>query len=62
MRPYVGVFGSVDSGISWQLSSQGLLTNLVYALAIDPEEPDLLYAGTNKGVFRSVTGGITWIY
>jgi hypothetical protein len=37
------------------------LTSLhVNALAIDPLTPDILYAGTNDGVFRSIDGGEAW--
>jgi photosystem II stability/assembly factor-like uncharacterized protein len=32
----------------------------VFTLALDPAEPEILYAGSSGGVFRSVDGGDTW--
>jgi photosystem II stability/assembly factor-like uncharacterized protein len=32
----------------------------VSVLAIDPQEPQVLYAGTSHSVFRTVNGGATW--
>jgi photosystem II stability/assembly factor-like uncharacterized protein len=32
----------------------------VYALAIDPSNPNILYAGTNYGVFKSSNAGTSW--
>ena len=33
---------------------------IVYALAIDPATPNILYAGTQYGVLKSVNGGGSW--
>jgi photosystem II stability/assembly factor-like uncharacterized protein len=62
-----GVYRSVDGGETW--SPTGLPPHYVTALAIDPENPQMIYAGTARigffspdgGVFRSVDGGDTWI-
>jgi len=32
----------------------------VYSLAIDPKNPNTIYAGTNGGVSKSTDGGVTW--
>src|SRR6185436_12020398 len=32
----------------------------VWALAVDPADPDIVYAGTVLGVFKSTDGGETW--
>jgi hypothetical protein len=66
-----GVFRSNDGGASWQPSSSGLerCSTVVTALAIDPRDPFVLFAGVYKaafndvgcmGVFKSVNGGATW--
>lgn len=55
---------SDDGAASWRR----LGTSLVYDLVIDPEDPDLLYAGTassvvpgeDEGFCRSADGGATW--
>lgn len=54
-----GVFKSTDGGGSWTPANSGL-TN-VEALAIDPTNPNTLYAGTVPGgIFKSIDGGASW--
>ncbi len=56
-----GVYKSIDGGASWSPVINGLSTKSVQALAIDPNNPDTLYAGTlDGGVFRSINGGGSW--
>lgn len=47
----VGPYVSLDGGVTWTLSADGLSDVLIYALAIDPH--GYLYAGTYRGVQRS---------
>ena len=37
------------------------LPNNVTALAIDPQNSSIVYAGTGSGVFRSTDGGTNWV-
>ncbi|WP_174624598.1 dockerin type I domain-containing protein [Candidatus Methylobacter favarea] len=65
-----GVFKSTNGGASWQAVNSGLPVPLfsfvgapvliVSALTIDPVDPETLYAGTDKGVFKSSNGGDSW--
>lgn len=56
-----GVFRSNDSGLNWQFSSEGLNTGPIVALALNPGQPDILFASTAEGaLFRSDDGGQTW--
>ncbi|HEY2932875.1 MAG TPA: sialidase family protein [Acidobacteriota bacterium] len=61
-----GLFKSTDSGASWLAINNGLadLINTgsnIAALVIDPDNPDMLYAGTSgSGVFKSIDGGTNW--
>jgi photosystem II stability/assembly factor-like uncharacterized protein len=58
-----GVFRSDDGGEHWSAVSTGLDTTssrMVYALAIDPRNPAILYAGTEEGVFTSSDRGAHW--
>ena len=56
-----GVFVSDNGGRTWQERNNGLIHKTVYAIAIDPNNPDVFYAGGFKsGVFRSSDGGKTW--
>lgn len=54
-------FKSTDSGATWQPLKNGLENFNVRALAIDPQNPSTVYAGTQGGgVFKSVNGGGNW--
>ena len=49
-----GIWKSEDGGASWR-SLGDLLPNItVSALAMDPSDPDILYAGTGEGFLREV--------
>ena len=61
--PGLGVFKSTSGGFLWSPINSGLTTlqaQTVSALAIDPTNNSLLYAGTDAGIFKSVDGGQTW--
>ena len=47
-------------GITWRQSDTGIWGGDIRALAIDPQTPATLYAGTNGGVFKSTDRGGTW--
>ena len=55
-----GIYKSTDGGISWSPANNGLIARNFFALAIDPSNPAMLYAGTNTGVFKSTNGGGSW--
>ncbi|MFT6850668.1 MAG: photosystem II stability/assembly factor-like uncharacterized protein [Sphingobacteriales bacterium] len=59
-KPYV--LKSTDGGLSWK----SIISDLpergsVYAIAEDHKDPNLLFAGTEFGVFYSNNGGAKWI-
>ena len=63
--PGEGVFKSTDGGESWTAMNVGLGKDPedtdVSALAIDPQTPATVYAGTYyHGVFKSTDGGRSW--
>jgi photosystem II stability/assembly factor-like uncharacterized protein len=53
-----GIFTSSDAGRTWRTA--GLSGTDVYALAVDPEHAEILYAGTPKGLLKTSNGGKTW--
>ena len=67
-----GVWKSTDAGASWNQLTDLLLPNIaVVSLAMDPKNPQVLYAGTGEGVFngdairgagmfKTTDGGATW--
>jgi photosystem II stability/assembly factor-like uncharacterized protein len=54
------VWKTVDAGATWSNLGQALPAAPARALAIHPDHSDLLYAGTEVGVFASEDGGATW--
>lgn len=59
-RPYV--FRTSDGGKNWQNVSGNLPpTAYVQVVREDPKNPNLLYAGTELGLFASYTAGREWV-
>ena len=63
----LGVFRSLDGGHSWTRLAGGLPDLSATDLAMDPGDPDVLYAGIGRifgsaqnGVYKSVDGGASW--
>ncbi len=56
------VFASSDGGESWQSSSTGLAGRDVFSFYQMPDNPNVVYAGTNTGVYRSNDRGATWAF
>lgn len=51
-----GVFRTTDGGKSWSAVRPGKVLDL----AVDPSQPDRVYAGTKEGLYRSSDGGASW--
>lgn len=64
----LGVLHSDNFGASFEPRNSGLSSLSVQALAIDPNTPDLLYAGVSGavdatgGVYRSADNGLSWSF
>lgn len=59
-KPYL--FKSVDRGRTWTSIAGNLPSNgTVWSLAEDHVNPNLLFAGTEYGVFFTIDGGAKWI-
>jgi len=56
------VFSSLDGGESWQPAARGLGSRDVFAFYQMPNNPSVIYAGTNTGVFRSNDRGGSWSF
>jgi photosystem II stability/assembly factor-like uncharacterized protein len=57
-----GVFKTSNGGMQWEPLNNGLQSTDVRALAIDPQNPQVLYAGLGEGagIFKSTNGGEQW--
>ncbi len=64
-----GAYRTQDGGASWQKVNTGLIPDQVLnasmalgvnALAVDPADPAVVYAGTTNGLFRSTNRAESW--
>lgn len=55
-----GVFLSTDGGQSWEPSWNGLGDLDVFTFHQLPDDPNIIYAGTSRGVYRSDDRGASW--
>lgn len=55
-----GIYVSSDGGATWTASGSGLGNTVVQAIAVDPTNPQNVYAGTASGIFVSKNGGAAW--
>ena len=52
---------SVNGGESWELVSRDyFMGSGATAIAIDPVNPDIVYASVKKQIFKTSDGGVTW--
>jgi hypothetical protein len=59
-RPYV--YKTADFGATWQLLADGLPADgPVHVVREDPRNPELLFAGTEFGLFTSLDAGSHWL-
>ena len=56
----VGLFRSSNQGSTWGTANPNLGTARVFALATDPKNPAVAYAGTSRGVFKTTGSGASW--
>ena len=57
-KPYVYV--STDFGQTWKAITSNLPSGSVYTIKDDPKNPNVLYVGTEFGLFVSIDRGGTW--
>ena len=69
-----GIWKSTTGGASWQPLTDFLLSSCIGAVALDPLDPQIVYAGSGNmfdgagslpksaGLFKSLDGGATWAH
>src|SRR6202162_2087436 len=49
-----------DGGQTFAAANQGLDSPVVASLAMAQNDPNLIYAGTGAGIYKTINGGTTW--
>jgi photosystem II stability/assembly factor-like uncharacterized protein len=57
---HYGLSKSTDGGATWSSANTGLENNSVSTLAIDPNNSEVIYAGTGGRLFKTTNGGESW--
>ncbi|HWP84827.1 MAG TPA: YCF48-related protein, partial [Terriglobia bacterium] len=56
-----GIMASRDGGATWtNPADRRTIQPFVLSMAVNPQNPSILYAGTNFGVIKSADGGDSW--
>jgi photosystem II stability/assembly factor-like uncharacterized protein len=59
-----GLYRSDDGGATWRLLHTPLTGSMVWSLAVDPTDPNVMFAGTGTpstpGIYRSADAGKSW--
>jgi len=58
--PGIGLIKSVDGGLSWILPDN-VVAEMFYDLSVDPDNENIVVAGTSQGLLYTMDGGDTWI-
>jgi len=58
--PGMGVMKSIDNGQTWFAANNGMGNVTVGKMLIDPANPQILYAATTSGMFKSVDAAANW--
>ena len=58
----LGILKSIDSGVTWRKSLDWTSSQQrgIQVIKLHPTNPDILFAGTTEGIFRSRDAGATW--
>jgi uncharacterized repeat protein (TIGR01451 family) len=56
-----GVYRSSDAGLTWAPANTGIETLAASALAIDPNDPQIVYASAGSKLWKTTNGGTSWV-
>ena len=59
--PGMGVFRSIDGGLTWSPSKTGMDNKTVGKIIQHPANSQIFLAATSGGIYRSVNGGSSWV-
>ena len=55
------LYKTTNAGSNWEPANNGLSAKSLYFLVFDPQNSQIIYAGTDKGVFKSNNCGSNWV-
>lgn len=55
-----GYFVSRNEGVSWEIRNTGLHDYFIESIAVQRDDPNVIFLGTQSGVHKSTDGGATW--
>lgn len=55
------LFGTFDGAGSWTPSEAGLIASTVNVITFDPTNGNIVYVGSENGIFKSADGGTNWM-
>jgi len=55
-----GMFMTTDGGASWQEINQGICARMLLSLIALPSNPQTLFAGGEKGIYKTINSGKNW--
>jgi PKD repeat protein len=58
--PGMGVFKSLNGGVTWTASKTGMGNQTVGKIIQDPTNSQIFLAATGGGIYRSTDGGVNW--
>ncbi len=60
--PGIGILRSDDGGETWTFptGNEDPVTDLFFDLDIDPDNDEIVFAGTDSGLLKTEDGGVTW--
>ncbi len=62
---YAGTFGggvhiSTDGGFIWRVTDTTTMNHFVRPILTDPTNGNMVYAGTNNGMYKTTNAGVSW--
>jgi len=58
--PGIGVFKTVDGGITWNQINNTMGNVIVGDMLMHPSDPEIIIAATSTGIYKTTNGGATW--
>jgi photosystem II stability/assembly factor-like uncharacterized protein len=59
--PGLGVYKSIDGGITFLPSNTGMDNKTVAMLLMHPSDPEIIFAATSGGIYKSTDHGVNWV-